>query len=345
MFDFLYSIFSKLKKILPDGMDDQNTRFFKIMIYVVTGLLLFMVLSGILAFMLTLQSAEEVMIPDVTGIKLEDALIAIQDRGLNGRIQLRHSFDTERGSVIEQVPRPGTIKRVGNQVVLRVSRGAIIDNVENYVGWRVADLETHLQTLAITHGPLLRIAEPLIRINSDRPEGTILEQKPLPGTPLVSGVVTELALVVSMGPQGQTFSPPSFTDMDFMTAMQRAALHNLPFIFTQREPRRGERPGIVVEQRPGHGERVPIGTIIQLTVTPPAPAGNRIFGILKRTLPEQPVAVDTAFYVISQDGIKQEIFRMPHRGGPFAVPYFEEEGTVLVISMMGRDQVHFVVSR
>jgi len=336
----MFNWISKLKKILPEIEDDQNTRFFKLMIYVVTGLLLFMILSCTLAFMITLKGTEEVMIPDVTGIKLEDALVAIQDRGLNSRIQLKYSDSQDKGSVIEQSPNPGTIKKVGNQVILRVSRGAIIDKIENYVGWHIRDLETHLKS----YGPLLKINEPLIRVTSERSEGTILEQKPLPGTDISSGV-TELYLVVSSGPQGKYYSVPFFADLDFMTAMKKAASFDLPFLFTQRDAKKDEKKGVVVEQIPAKEETVPLETIVQLTITPPAPAENKVFGILKRTLPEQPVAVDTSFYIISKEGIKEEVFKMKHRGGPFSVPYFEEEGTILLITVLGKDQVHFIVKR
>ncbi len=345
MLNLNWNWLNKLKKILPDSMDDQNTRFFKIMIYVVTGLLLFMILSCSIAFMITLKSAEEVMIPDVTGMKLEDALLSIQERGLNSRIQLKYSSDPgDKGNVIEQDPHPGTIKKAGNQMILRVSKGAIIDKVENYVGWRLSDLDTHLKSLFNTYGPLLKINEPPIRINSDKPEGTILEQKPLPGTELSSGL-TELFLVVSMGPQGKTYSVPVFMDLDFNTAMKKAASFNLAFLFTQRDAKKDEKRGVVVEQKPGHEESVPSGTIIQLTITPPSPSDKKVFGILERTLPEQPVAVDTIFYRISEDGVKEEVFKMKHKGGPVAIPYFEPEGTVLVISVLGKDQIHFIVKK
>ena len=345
MFSFNWSWIRKLKKILPDSMDDQNTKFFKLMIYVVSGLLVFMILSCTLAFIITLKSAEEVMIPDVTGLKLEDALVAIQDRGLNSRIQLKYSTDpNDKGNVLEQTPNSGTIKKAGSQVVLRVSRGSIIGKVENYVGWQIRDLETHLKSLFNTQGPILKINEPLIRVNSEKPEGTILEQKPLPGTDLPSGV-TELFLVVSIGPQDKTYSVPVFTDLAFDDAMKKAASLNIPFLFSHRDAKRDEKRGVVVEQKPGKEENVPQGTIIQLTITSPAPSGKKVFGILERTLTEQPIAVDTAFYAISEDGIKEEVFKMKHKGGPFAIPYFEEEGTVLVISVLNKDQVHFIVKR
>lgn len=340
----MLKLLEKLKRILPDSSDDQNTRFFKIMIYVTTGLLLFMILSGSIAFMIVLKGAEEVMIPDVSGMKLEEALIAIQDRGLNSRVQLKYSASpSDKGNVIEQEPNPGTIRRAGSQVILRVSKGAIIDKVENYVGWHINDLDSHLRTLFNTYGPLLKVKEPVMRVYSQRPEGIILEQKPLPGTEL-SGL-TELKLVVSRGPEGQTFVVPVFTEYDFRTALEKAAELNLPFLFTQRDAKKNEGRGMVVQQKPQSGEHVPQGTLMQFVITPPASSGGRVFGIIERTLPEYPVQVDMKFEKILPDGTRQEMFTMKHKGGPIALPYFEEEGTVFTINAMDRELLNFTVKK
>lgn len=334
----------KIKKILPDSCDDQNTRFFKIMIYVTTGLLFFMILSGSIAFMIVLKGAEEVMVPDVIGMKLEDALISAQERGLNSRIQLKNSSNpADKGNVIEQDPHPGTIRKAGSQIILRVSKGAVIDKIENYVGWNLNDLEAHLRTLFNTFGPLLKIGEPVMRVYSDKPEGTILEQKPLPGTDL-SGL-TELQLVVSRGPEGKTFAVPDFSGLDYMQAMKMAAGRNLSFLFTQREGKSNEGRGVVVSQKPQSGEFVPAGTIMQFTITPPARSGERVFGILERVLPEYPVHVEMKFESISPDGAREEFLRMKHRGGAIAFPYFFEEGTSILITALGEELVFFTVKK
>jgi len=340
----MFNWLEKLKRILPDRTDDQNTRFFKIMIYVITGILLFMIISSTLAFMIVLKGAEEVMVPDVSGMKLEEALIALQDRGLNSRIQLKYSSDpADKGNVIEQDPNPGTIRKAGSQIVMRVSKGSIIDKVENYTGWHLNDLETHLKTLFNTYGPLLKIKEPVMRVYSSKPEGTILEQKPLPGTELAG--LTELSLVVSRGPEGQTYEAPTFTSLDFMSAMKKAAEFNLPFLFTQRDANKNEVKGTVVQQKPQSGEHVPLGTIMQLVITPPEKSEGKIFGILEKTLPEYPVSVVLKLEKITPEGERSEVFSMKHKGGVIAIPYFEEAGTSLVVTAVDRELIYFTIKK
>ncbi|MDX9801268.1 MAG: PASTA domain-containing protein [Spirochaetia bacterium] len=334
----------KFKKILPDRSDDQNTRFFKIMIYAITGILLFMIISSSLAFMIVLKGAEEVMVPDVSGMKLEEALIALQDRGLNSRIQLKYSSDpADKGNVIEQEPNPGTIRKAGSQIVMRVSKGSIIEKVENYTGWHINDLDTHLKTLFNTYGPLLKIKEPVMRINDSKPEGTILEQQPLPGTEL-SGL-TELSLVVSRGPEGQTYEVPTFTTLDFKSAMIKAAGFNIPFLFTQRDSSKNEEKGTVILQKPQSGEQVPLGTIMQFVIVPPAKSEGKIFGILEKTLPEYPVSVVLKLEKITPQGERSQIFSMKHKGGVIAIPYFEEEGTALVVSAVDKELIYFTIKK
>lgn len=334
----------KLRQLLPNNLDDDSKRFFKIMIYVSAGLFFFMMISGIITFMTITRGSEEVMIPDVAGMKLEDALITLQERGLNSRIHLRFSDSPlDKGNIVEQDPRSGSIKKAGSQVILRVSKGAIIDTVENYIGWDMADLEAYLRTLFNTYGPLLDINEPVIEIYSDQPAGTILEQKPLPGTELAG--LTKLELVVSRGTENGVYTVPIFKTLDFNVAMKKAAGFNLPFLFRQKEAGNNEKRGVVVQQRPERGIDVPLGTIVQLVTTPPKPEDGKIFGILERSLPNYPVSISIEFQKVSPEGMRETVFIMRHRGGPIAIPYFEQAGTTLIIKALDEEIVNFKIKQ
>lgn len=337
---------NKLRQLLPDSQDNDSTRFFKIMIYVSTGLFFFMMISGIIAFMAVTSGSEEVMIPDVAGMKLEDALITMQERGLNSRINLRFSDSPlDKGNVVEQEPRPGSIKKAGSKVVLRVSKGSIIDTIENYIGWEMQDLEAYLRTLFNTYGSLLDIKEPVIEIYSDQPAGTILEQKPLPETMLTGP--TKLELVVSRGAENGVYTVPIFETLDFNAAMKKAAGFNLPFLFSQAKPKKNDKSGVVIQQRPERGIDVPHGTIVQLVTTPPKPEEGKIFGILEISLPDYPVSVNIELQKILPDsgGLWETVFIMRHRGGPIAIPYFEENGTTLIIKALDQEIVKFKIEQ
>ncbi len=334
--------FDKIKKLFPGRNDDQNTRFFKIIIYVMLGILVFAAVSSTVAFFIVLRGAEEVMIPDVTQQKLEQAVIELQERGINTRIQLKFSANpSDKGTVIEQSPKPGTIRKAGSNVVLKVSKGTVIDKVDDYRGWKLSDLETHFKSLFTTYGPLLKIKDPVTRIYNEKEEGTILEQKPEPGTELTG--FTELELVVSRGPEGKTYIVPEFEDYDFQSALKKIAGFNLPFLFTYREAGKGEKKGVVISQTPAHEEHVPHGTIVQLQITAPESVKGKVFGLIEKTLPDYPVSVELKLERITVEGSVEEIFRMRHRGGVIAIPYFEDEGNILVLSAMDSEISRFTV--
>ena len=81
-------------------------------------------------------------------------------------------------------------------MTLRVSRGPIIDKVENYVGMSLDDVKIHLQTLFATHSPNLIIKDPSSTATSRaRRPGRVLAQSPPPGTKITG--LTYLELVVS----------------------------------------------------------------------------------------------------------------------------------------------------
>ena len=335
-------LIEKIKKLFPGRNDDQNTRFFKIIIYVMLGILLFTIASSTVTFLIVLRGAEEVMIPDVTDQKLEQAVMELQERGINTRVQLKYSsHPSDKGTVIEQSPKPGTIRKAGSSVVLKVSKGTVIDKVDDYRGWTLTDLETHFKSLFTTYGPLLKIKDPVTRIYNEKEEGTILEQKPQPGTELTG--FTELELVVSRGPEGKTYIVPEFEDYDFQSALKKIAAYNLPFLFTYREAKRNEKKGVVISQTPPKDEHVPHGTIVQLQITQPESVKGKIFGLIERTLPDYPVSVELKLERITVEGSVEEIFRMRHKGGVIAVPYFEDEGNILILSAMDSEIARFTV--
>ena len=108
----------------------------------------------------------------------------------------------KKGYVVGQDPSPGKSVKAGSSVVLRVSKGSAIEKLENYVGWNINDLEAHIKSMVSIYGPLLSIKKPLVKVYDDSAAGTILFQKPKSGIDITAE--TELELVISKGPLGQT---------------------------------------------------------------------------------------------------------------------------------------------
>ncbi|MCK5007280.1 MAG: PASTA domain-containing protein [Spirochaetia bacterium] len=325
------------EKVFPNRKDPPDKRNFKLVILMIVAMFAFMVLIGFVTFWLSVRGAEEVLVPKVENKELISALIEMQEKELYPRIQVRYSSDYPKGMIIDQKPSSGTIVRAGRRVTLTVSRGPVIDRVEDYVGQKVEDVRIHLQTLFASYRALLKIKEPVSYVFDPEPAGNILAQKPEPGTVIDS--VTELELVVSRGPRGELVTVQEFTDMEFHNAIAQLSNSNFPFIFAVRRAEGDEGRGVIVSQTPEAESEVPYGSVMQLTMTRPerVPRG-KVFGVFEYVLPDYPIMVD-----ISLDSISAEesttLLTMKHPGGPISIPYIVDEKSELVLYIFDQEEI------
>jgi beta-lactam-binding protein with PASTA domain len=325
------------EKIFPNQKDPPERRNFKLVILLIASMFLLMVLIGFVTFWLSVRGAEEVLVPNVQNKELISALMELQEKELYPRVQVRYSSDFEKGIIIEQRPSSGTIVRAGRRITLTVSRGPVIDRVEDYVGQKIEDVRIHLQTLFASYRALLKIKEPVSYVFDAQPAGTILAQEPEPGTVIDS--VTELELVVSRGPKGELVEVPDFINMEFQNAIAQLSAANFPFIFSVRRAEAGEKGGVIVSQTPEAKSEVPFGSVIQLTMTRPqrVPRG-KVFGLFEYVLPDYPIMVDITLDSISEDG-NSTILAMKHPGGPISIPYIVDENSELILYIFDQEEI------
>jgi beta-lactam-binding protein with PASTA domain len=324
-------------KILPSQKDPPEQRTFKLVVLLIVAMFVLMVLIGLATFWLSVRGAEEVLVPKVEGKELMDALMDLQEKELTPRVQVRFSSEVEKGAVIEQKPAPGTIVRAGRRITLAVSRGPVIDRVENYVGEKLDDVRIHLQTLFASYQALLRIKEPVSYVFDSSPSGTIIAQNPSPGT-MISGT-TDLELVVSRGPRGETIEVPDFVGMPFRDAIAQLSSLNFPFVFSVKRAEGEEKPGIVVAETPDPKAEVPYGSVIQLTMTRPERLqSGQVFGVFQYVLPDYPIMVDISLDAISASG-STTLLSMKHPGGPISIPYVVDEKTELVLYVFDKEEI------
>lgn len=333
----------KILKILPNRNEDPEKRYFKSIILLAVGIVLLMVVAGLVVFFLTVQSEEQTMVPNLEGLELENALLSLESRALYPSIQLRYSQNPlDKGTIIGQEPIGGTNVKAGSRVLLRVSRGSAVETLDDYVGWDLDDLEAHLRSMVTIYGPLLSIQKPVMSVFHDSSAGTILEQKPLPGTELSQH--TELELVVSRGPQGQTTTVLDYVGLPYQDVLASVVRQNIPFVFTSQTAGRTQTPGTVVSQSPPSGQNVPAGTITQFVIAEPrtTPDGS-IFGIFERTLPQYDVPVRIIAEAVSPMGAVKQLFTMRHPGGLVTVPYMEPEDTQIRLIVGDQVPITFTV--
>jgi len=320
-------------RIFPHYKDTPEKRYFKITTMMIIGMILFMIIAVLIAFLVSIRGPEEVLVPNVISapedeIDLIAAMRKLQEKGLIATIQVKHASTFKKGAVMDQRPRAGAIVKAGRHVLLTVSEGPVVSSVGEYVGKTLSAVKIELQELFSTDGePLIRIKEPVMYIDNDAAVGVIVEQHPKPGTEVRGNEITYVDLVVSKGPKGEQLSVSDYRGKPFDLAIGELAHSNIPFTFTVRPAKTGEEAGIIVSQDPSAGEE----TIIELTMTEPKGLEKGLkFGIFEADLVRYPILVDLE--LVEQRGDeKRTILSVKYPGGPVRLPYIVEDDAEVIL--------------
>ena len=299
-------------------------------------LCIILALAFVAAFFYVLKGAEKVMVPDIRGMELADALVNLQERELYPRLALRFTNNPlDKNTILEQNPEPGSIVKAGRRIALTVSRGAVLDTIENYIGKDLEAIKLHLQTLFSSSRALVTIREPPMYRFDESPAGTILEQKPLPKTEISGPTVLEF--IVSKGPESQKTTVPRFVGETLVSAIRVAEKAPFPVDFSMRLAKSGESPGTVVEQKPGADTEIRVTDRVEVVISAPASSNGMIHGVYVYTLIDYPYPVPVKLEAISPEGQRRTLASMKHPGGNFSIPFNVASGTTFVLTVLDRE--------
>jgi len=318
--------------------DPLERQYFRRALLVIGGAFLVMMFFFTVFFFLAVRGAEKTVIPDIVEKDLVEALVMLQERELYPRVQVKYTGDpSDKGMVIDQDPEPGLYVKAGRRVIVTVSKGAIVDNVEDYVGKNLTDVRSRLASLFSTFKPLLVIREPVTYVYDDSDPGTVLSQTPAAGTPL--GDPEDLILIVSRGALDKPVRTMNWDDYSVDNAMRSLARIPLPFIFVEDDsvPPRGTAAR-VFSQSPPPDVEVGLDQTITLKYSRPEswPEGFR-YGLFDYTLPEYPVPVLLEVIIREPGTDDRKLFSMPHSGGRISFPYVVPVGTGIVVMVNGKE--------
>jgi len=319
-------------------LDELISNNLRVVVSMVAGFLLFSGIVGVSVFFVVLRGEEQVMVPNVQGRELTQALVELQARELNPRIHLRYSQSPhDRGTVLEQDPAPGSIVKAGRRIRLVVSQGVVINRVENFVGRNIDNVRMDLMTLsASSGGAALLLREPIMFDYSPEVPGTILQQRPEAGTD-ISGP-THMEFVVSRGPQQALMTVPQLTGLPLSDALAWIGNNGIIFEFSIREPMDGEIGEMVVHQSPAAGTSVTTNTRINLTVTAPEILyDDEVFHLFSHTMPPNPFPLQVRLEALFPTGERTQIIDVESPGGRFTVPYRLPVNSILILSMLNRE--------
>jgi beta-lactam-binding protein with PASTA domain len=213
-------------------------------------LLLLLVIGGLLAWYFLSRGDDKAVVPNVIGLREQQAEIRIEDRDLEALPRSAQS-NRPQGVVFAEKPGAGTQLDKGQTVTIFVSSGRLA--VPDVTGSRLAEAQQKLQALGFE--------VEVKRVASTKPQGTVLDQEPAAGVTALRG--TTVTLNVSSGAKpvvvprvvGQTQGDA----VQALTALGlKPVLQNVP----------SDQPaGTVVGQKPPAGKEVDKGAEVTVNVS------------------------------------------------------------------------------
>jgi len=329
-----------------EAIEAYITNNLRLFISMAVGLLVFVGIIAVSVFFIYVRGAEQTMVPDVKGKDLTAALLELQVKELYPRLYLRYSQSSaDKGLILEQNPQPGTIVKAGRRIQLTVSQGVMINTIENYLGRNVDEVRVDIQTAFLAHnvsqagGPvqqLVTLKEPLMYEYSMEPAGTVLQQKPEPGTNITGPTVLEL--VVSRGTENTLTMTPNLLGLGLDDALEQIGRMGIDFPFSLRSHRDNEKPGTVVFQDPAGDTLVPSSKRVAITMTfPNNLSENEVFGLFAYEMAKNPYPLLIRLESILPNGETRRLLSVQYPGGVLSVPYRQPVGAVLVLYMLNRE--------
>jgi beta-lactam-binding protein with PASTA domain len=251
-------------------------------------LLLLLLVVGGLGLLWALQrddgDGDRTVVPAVVGMTEAEAIRQIRAAGLEA---VRNPGESRRpeGEVFAQTPGGGSRLEEGEPVVINVSTGP--PSTTTVTTTTTAPTTTATTTVQepppppapvtmpdvvgqsqVDAGELLE-SEGLVAdsypVPSEEPAGTVISQRPAPGTELKEGDTVRLN--VALGPDEREASEiPDLTGLEASEARQRARIDGFTVRTVFRRPPSREEVGEVLTQTPAAGATAPIMTQITLFV-------------------------------------------------------------------------------
>lgn len=203
------------------------------------------------------QESDQVEVPDVVGMTLDDAKKELNDAGLGWKIgKQEESAQYDKGYVMGQDPEDGEKVKKNTQITLDVSTGKAEEQVEvpNVVGQDEADAQKTLEDAGFKVESTA--------VYSSQPQGEVVATTPEAGTQAAKG--STVTIQVSKGEE--KVSVPDVRGTDENTAKNTLSGAGLNVTVTT-DYSDSVAQGNVISQDPSGGTKVDAGTNVNIVVS------------------------------------------------------------------------------
>jgi len=229
----------------------------------ITLMVAILCVAGILSALTAMRFAirgREVEVPPVIGKTEAEAAQIVESSGLILKVSSkRFSSDVPEGHVLDQIPPSGTRLKTSRNVKVLLSLGERRFAVPNLLGTSLRASQLMLTQRRLTVGNTLYAHTPVGE------PSTVAYQSPKPGT--LEGSDPSVNILISLGPPAEHFIMPDLIGKpaELVTFRARNEGFQIGRITYKNYP--GVEPGVVMQQKPQAGYRLPKTETILLDVS------------------------------------------------------------------------------
>lgn len=204
-------------------------------------------------------SLAEVSVPELSGMTVEEATLALEELELLLKVDKEvTSAEYAEGLIVSQDPLAEMIVKAGKTITVNISKGVEAGTIPNVIGKTQGDAVFLIESNGYTRGG---VSEE----NSEMPVGIVIRQSPSAGTEAEEG--TSVSLVISKGPAAVPTVVPTLIGLDVDDAKALLERENLALGEISYAPSNDYEQNIVMGQGATPGSSVLTGTKIGITIS------------------------------------------------------------------------------
>jgi len=119
------------------------------LIIILASIFLLLLIAGGLIWLINTKEVEDVVVPDVVGLTIDEAIEKLEEAGFTYTTELGNSDIIEAGKVIKTSPKEGSTRKKGDTITIIESIGGTYHYLENYIGKNYNEVKAKLELLKI----------------------------------------------------------------------------------------------------------------------------------------------------------------------------------------------------
>ena len=115
------------------------------LLIILTSFFLLLLISLGIFWIITTKEVEDVIVPDVENLTLEEAINKLTEKGFTYTTEQKNSETVESGNIIKTVPKAGSTRKKGDTITIIESTGGKFTYLEDYTGKKYSEIKAKLE--------------------------------------------------------------------------------------------------------------------------------------------------------------------------------------------------------